>query len=339
MKKETGQEAGLAGWYPAPLGVVLACHAPNYALVKAGCASIRHYSPQLPICVVLDGDFDVRDLTEAYGVQVLRVSELRDERLRKLCPGSPRAKLAAIWEGPFERFLYMDADAIFWGDVGQAIARWTTDFLICHQPKPALAGEDFALDVARYYFDPQRLARFDATFDWQAHRYFCAGVFGARRGVVSAEEWLELESWRKQAPGLFPFTDQSILNYLIYRKAARGEISISEMNLQFIPAVSQQLGHYSMAFEGYGRFPRVEVPVVAHFCGIKPWAQLGHRFNRPFTAFRLQHCRNLGQSALEGWLRILWEELVVLRMRSTRKLRWLAKRLFPSPSARATTGL
>ena len=36
--------------------------------------------------------------------------------MRKLISGNDRAKLAAMWEGPFEYYVWLDSDAIVWGD-------------------------------------------------------------------------------------------------------------------------------------------------------------------------------------------------------------------------------
>ena len=77
---------------------------------------MRHYCPNVPICLTVDGDFDVSDLEEQYDLIVLRVPELPSEQMRKMMCGNYRAKLAALWEGPFEFYVWLDSDAIVWGD-------------------------------------------------------------------------------------------------------------------------------------------------------------------------------------------------------------------------------
>jgi len=42
----------------APFGIITACHAGDYFLAKATCASIRHYMPEIPVCVIVDGEID-----------------------------------------------------------------------------------------------------------------------------------------------------------------------------------------------------------------------------------------------------------------------------------------
>ncbi len=113
----------------APFGFVTGCHAEDKFMVQATLASMRHYCPNVPICLTVDGDFDVLDLEKQYGLIVLRVSELPSIEMRKLLCGSYCAKLAAIWEGPFERYVWLDSDAIVWGDLTAQI-RTDVDFQI-----------------------------------------------------------------------------------------------------------------------------------------------------------------------------------------------------------------
>jgi len=75
-------------------------------MVQATLASMRHYCPDVPICLVVDGDLSVTDLEREYGLIVLRVLELPSQGMRSLIGGNGRAKLAITWEGPFE-FLCM----------------------------------------------------------------------------------------------------------------------------------------------------------------------------------------------------------------------------------------
>src|SRR5438094_4209267 len=85
----------------APFGFVTGCHAADRFMVQATLSSMRHYCPNVPICLTVDGDFDVSDLKKQYDLTVLRVSELPSEQMRKMMRGNYRAKLAALWECPF----------------------------------------------------------------------------------------------------------------------------------------------------------------------------------------------------------------------------------------------
>ena len=73
----------------APFGFVTGCHAGDKFMVQATLASMRHYCPDVPICLTVDGDFDVSDLAKEYDLIVLRISDLPSDRnakghLRKL---------------------------------------------------------------------------------------------------------------------------------------------------------------------------------------------------------------------------------------------------------------
>src|SRR5262249_19073987 len=98
----------------APFGFVTGCHAWHKVIVQATLASMRHYCPQGPICLVVDGDFDISDLEDEYDLIVLRVPELPSDKMRRLVSGNARAKHAAMWEGPFEFYVWIDSDAIVW---------------------------------------------------------------------------------------------------------------------------------------------------------------------------------------------------------------------------------
>ena len=103
-------------------------------------------------------DFDVSDLEKEYDLIVLRVSELSSETMRKLVSGSCRAKLAAMWEGPFEYYVWLDSDAIVWGDFTPQI-RTDVDFQIFWSEIsiPADATE-IPPWLPHFYFDPQKLS-------------------------------------------------------------------------------------------------------------------------------------------------------------------------------------
>ena len=133
-------------------------------MVQATLASMRHFCPKIPICLIVDGAFDVSDLEKEYSLIVLRVSELPSEEMRKIMSGTPRAKLAAMWEGPFEFYVWLDSDAIVWGDFTSQV-RTDVDFQIFWSeisiPEDATEAPPWLM---HFYFDPHKLRRFDADF-------------------------------------------------------------------------------------------------------------------------------------------------------------------------------
>ena len=165
----------------APFGFVTGCHAGDKFMVQATLASMKHFCPEIPICLVVDGNFDVSDLEKEYDLIVLRVSELPSEEMRNLVSGNGRAKLAAMWEGPFEFYVWLDSDAIVWGDFTPQV-RTDVDFQIFWSDIdiPADATE-IPPWLPHFQFDPQKLRNFDPEFDWRGKAYFSAGVFACKR--------------------------------------------------------------------------------------------------------------------------------------------------------------
>jgi len=282
-------------------------------MVQATLASIKHYSPDVPVCLVVDGAFDVSDLVKEYDVHILRVSDLPTPEMRTLVGGSGRAKLAAMWEGPFEFYVWVDSDAIVWGDFTPEV-RVDVDFQIFWSeisiPADALKIPAW---LAHFYFDPQKLRRFDADFDWRGNAYFSSGAFACKRNVIPFDKWMEAESWGKQTAGLFgDFSEQPILNYLVHSMSQRGEGRIAMSNLQHI---CSHHGKEELMQDCAGagwHFPEtIRRPRVAHFCGRKPLVSDPKAFSRPFTIARLEHHRRR-RSKAGAWLAVTAEEAGVL---------------------------
>ena len=149
--------------------------------------------------------------------------------------GNARAKHAAMWEGPFEFYVWLDSDAIVWGDFTPQV-RTDVDFQIFWSDIdiPADATE-IPPWLPHFQFDPQKLRKFDPEFDWRGKAYFSAGVFACKRDVIPFEKWIEAELWGEETPGLFgDFSDQPLLNYFVHSMTQRGEIKSAMSDLQHI---------------------------------------------------------------------------------------------------------
>jgi hypothetical protein len=305
----------------APFGFVTGCHAGDKFMVQATLASMRHYCPDAPLCLVVDGEFDVSDLMKEYDLRVLRVSALPVRQMRALISGNGRAKLAAMWEGPFERYVWLDSDAIVWGDFTAQLCT-DVDFQIFWSeisiPRDSFEVPDW---MRHFYFDPQKLRRFDADFEWRGHAYFSSGAFACKRDVIPFEKWMEAELWAKETPGLFgDFSEQPLLNYFVHSMSERGEIRIRMSNLQHIwnHHGKEELMHDCL--NAGWHFPtKIQRPRVAHFCGRKPLVSDPNAFSRPFTIARLEHHRHQ-RSDLGAWLAIMTEEAQVIAAKAKGRL-------------------
>ena len=291
----------------APFGFVTACHEGDKFMVGATLASMRHFCPDVPICLIADGDVDVSDLENEYDLIVLRIDNLPSEEMRDLVSGSYRVKLAAMWEGPFEFYIWMDSDAIVWGDFTKQI-RTDLDFQIFWPDISITADAEEAPEwLAHFYFKLDALKKFDPDFEWRGHPYFSAGAYACRRNAIPYEQWQEVEQWGEEVPGLFQFGDQGILNYLVHAKNQRGEMVVDYVDLQW----SRNFGFEKLIkddqISGW-EFPRdVKHPAVLHFCGRKPSTLDVQCFSRPFTIARLAHHQD-NHSKLGAWLSILSED-------------------------------
>ncbi|MGO8698102.1 MAG: hypothetical protein ACLQVY_10335 [Limisphaerales bacterium] len=298
----------------APFGFVTGCHAGDKFMVQATLASMRHYCPAVPICLVVDGAFDVSDLESEYGLLVLRVSELRSAEVRKLIEGNPRAKLAAMWEGPFEFYVWMDSDAIVWGDFTSQV-RPELDFQIFWSGVSVAAdAEEIPSWLPHFYFDPKKLRRFDAEFKWQGRAYFSDGTFACRRNAISFDKWSNAMSWGDKERGPWPagFHCMPIMNYLVHSMSQRGELRVEFADLQHI------WGHHGKEeleqdCAGCGwRFPKeIRRPRVSHFCGRKPFLFDRKAYSHPFTIARLEHHRRR-HGNLGAWIAVVNEDCRVL---------------------------
>jgi hypothetical protein len=292
-----------------PFGFVTGCHAGDKFMVQATLASMRHYCPEVPICLTVDGNVDVSDLQGKYDLIVLRVSELPSEEMRNLMSGNACAKHAAMWAGPFEHYVWLDSDAIVWGDFTSQV-RTDLDFQIFWNEIAILPDATGVPPwLPHFYFDPLKLHRFDPTFEWRGNAYFSAGVFACKRDVIPFAKWMEAESWRREASGLFGnFSDQPLLNYFVHSMTQRGEIRSAVSDLQHIT------GHHGKeelekdcARSGWWFPKEIRRPRVVHFCGRKPFLFDRKAYSRPFTIARLEHHRRQ-HSDLGAWLAVLTED-------------------------------
>jgi hypothetical protein len=305
----------------APFGFVTGCHAGDKFMAQATLASLRHFCPHVPVCLTVDGDVDVADLEREYQPIILRVQELPSLEMRKTLGRSFHAKQAAMWEGPFEFYVWLDADAIVWGDFIAQI-RTDLDFQILWNEISVPAGaREIPGWLPHFYFDPEKLRRFDPEFDWRGHAYFSAGVYAARRNALDYDHYCRIKKLADTEPGLFAWGDMGMLNYLVHSLAQRGKIKTGLADLQHIP------DHHGRAeFEqdcaGAGwRFPKsVRRPRIGHFCGHKPFIFDRQAYSRPFTIARLEHHRRR-HGELGAWLAVLNEERRVYAEKIRRRLR------------------
>jgi hypothetical protein len=242
--------------------------------------------------------------------------------MRKLLSRSFHAKHAAMWEGPFEFYVWLDSDAMVWGDFTAQI-RADLDFqILWNEISVPSNAVEIPSWLPHFYFDPVKLRPLDPEFEWRGLAYFCAGVFACRRNAIPFERYAEIESLNRANPGLFAWGDMGMLNYLVHSLTQRGELKTGMTDLQHIP---EHHGKDELkkdcAHSGW-HFPQtINRPRIAHFCGRKPFLFDRKAYSRPFTIARWEHHRR-HHGNIGAWLAILNEDRRVLADKVKRRLGW-----------------
>jgi lipopolysaccharide biosynthesis glycosyltransferase len=195
-----------------------------------------------------------------------------------------------MWCGPFERYIWLDSDAIIWGDIVSAL-NWqdNEDYIVFWPTLQEAAHKSW---LTHYYFDIELLQLYDPQFQWEWNPYFSAGAFACRRGAIPFDEWLNCESWLLEYPKIFAFWDQGIHNYLAFSLNQRGKLKLGQQDLQWIPehrGVRETMRKFNP--QGWQLPAQVESPYILHFCGKKPYIYDPRSYSKPFSLARLQHYR------------------------------------------------
>ena len=303
-------------------GFVTGGHKACMYLAQASLASMRHFCPDIPIALLVDGDFDVSHLVRLYDVIPLRVDEVPDSGMRKLVARSYHAKLVPMWEGPFEYFVWFDADAIAWGDFTPYVRR-DVDFHIFRPEKDEvvpLGSQIVPAWMKHFFFDPCKIEKFDPQFRWQGNKYFCPGAFAAKRNSIPFEEYEKAMAWEKANSGTFSWGEMGMLNYLVYSRAQRGLLKFEISDLQDMWSNN---GREELVADCNGvgwHFPKtIARPRVAHFCGRKPHLFDRKSYSHPFTIARLEHYRKINGN-LGAWARVLYEEFQIISRKAASKI-------------------
>jgi hypothetical protein len=134
--------------------------------------------------------------------------------------------------------------------------------------------------------------------------------------------------WKKsiEHSNLFSWTkSQGLTNYMVFSSQQRGELKVSISNRQYIVPDHPRMEVVQEFGGGVDLPPKQALQAnVVHFCGIKPLIQNWKAYHSLFTAFRLLHYRNVYGAGffgrLRSWLKILCEEIQIIKPRFSRKL-------------------
>ncbi len=116
------------------------------------------------------------------------------------------------FDGPFDQFIYMDADTLLMGNVSQIWSQLNNYDFVTY---------DFQYKQLQHVYEVNS-PRLNQTFSFeQLHQnIFCSGFYGSKRQVFSETQLTELLEYLQagEAEILYPMApDQTILNYLVMR--------------------------------------------------------------------------------------------------------------------------
>jgi hypothetical protein len=198
--------------------IYIATHKPDLRLTRICVASIRYWYPDLPIYLIKDlhnGDFSTAEIERVWNVQIYQTEQRRF--------GWGMSKLEPLFSEPQVRMLILDADTVFAGPVIELLERSSSDFVVSLEQQPAQR-------VSEIYFDVARLADFDPAFSF-AGSNFNTGQYVATGGRQQREDFAAIDWTTTPAsvkhPEIFKNGDQGVLNYVLLKRAACGQLTLA----------------------------------------------------------------------------------------------------------------
>lgn len=284
------------------LGIILVASPFDWLFAKGAIASCRYFMPQCPIQLIVDGQIDTSLAERHYGVQTVRAPDIENRQLRRLGFGWGTTKLLAFWTSSTETFLYLDSDAVLWGDLSDRLDMSDWDYVASIRKNQPLDRET----VERWFFDVPFVESHFPGWDWRSAsaRFFCPGVFAARKGAFEIEEYLSILRLDKRYPGKFKFGDMGFHNLMVFRGADRGSLRVDARDFQVIFPE-----HPREELQARFALSNTNAPIVCpgdeqvlHMPDHKPLVDSPNCYSLPMTFFRLEFLREteglVGASAM-----------------------------------------
>lgn len=309
-------------------GVIIACCDQDYHYAKGCCGSIRHFLGDVPICLIIDGEFFAPELQKAYGVHVINRLNVKNQVLKERSFGWGLTKMIAFWESPWSKFLFLDADTIVWGNVLKE-ANFKDFDIIVDRPLYKDSLEEFS----RFFFNPHELEKHFPSFDWQKHlgEYFCTGAFFAKRDLISLDEYIYMLDLMKKNRNMFFQGEQGFLNFLIFRDSDQGKLRLGQSLKQVIvPKFKRE--ELENRFPVHKAKPLVQGDdaCVIHWAGPKPTLSNSQVYSEPMNFCRrkcMRETQGLFGLSAEALLKLedYQSSLNIYRKKLVRKMRKLLK--------------
>lgn len=281
-------------------GIVILASVYDELFARGAIASVVDQCPDLPICVLCDGPVNLQAAVDHYGVRLISRSDIRNDWLRSSSFGFGVTKMVLFWESPFEKFFYMDSDAVVWGDPRRIVEQRDFDVMIDIPDHPGDTPEE----ALKWFFDESLLANYFPDFDPRRYwrEFFCTGAFVGTRGSIPLERYRELFLLRSREPRLFRSRgEMGLLNLLLFQLAAEGHLKMDRENIQLL------FTEYSHDYLKERFDPDLkrsaESFLLLHMPDSKPLVTSDKCFSKPMTHYRLKYLRDTeklsGQAAME----------------------------------------
>ena len=288
---------------PDDFGVVVTCCSGDYILAKGCCASVRYFMGDVPLCLLIDGEFPLDGLPELYGAKTIKKENVRDPFLRNRSYGWGITKLISCWESPFEHFLLLDADTIVFGDVRKFATYDNYDVILNDH---GIWAEDL---ISRWFFNVERIKTFFPNFAPMSNRYANSGVMFVKRGLFTIKEYQEMLDFVRAHPDVFFPGEQGFLNFMLFRAQEEGRIRVGNAFIQYLVS-DHEIEEAKAKYDITNGTPVMNNdPTVLHWCGSKPLLRANiPAYTEPMTFFRKQFLSDTGIKSEKEILRKLLQE-------------------------------
>jgi len=262
-------------------GIVITCYIGDIHFTKGLLASIKYFCGDIPICLIVDGSFKIKNLEKTYNiVKVIRKENVKNEYLKNNCFGTRFSNVVAFFENPFERFLYIDSDTVLWGNILKNFDPNSADFIHNEPHEPYTP-----FIIKHQYFDFDRIFNHTEFLNWEGCHFFNSGIFSMKTGIFSIDEIKELREICKTDRTLMPRDVQGLLGICVYRNFLKKNISVSEAKLQTIMPMFEK-EELTKMFEFVNEKPTINNNTIIHWAGQKPNYRQDIVFNEPMNYFR-----------------------------------------------------
>jgi hypothetical protein len=281
------------------LGICIPCYTGDLDLLYGCVQSIRHFYPDVPVCLIPHGNPPIKNFAEKYGLQIIRRESVHPS-LANLSYGYGLTKMIAFWHSPYKHFWHIDPDTIMLGRPLD-FSKLSQGKFICNNPHETVTRSI----LEEQYFSPERVPSAYKNFIPSSEELFNSGVFFSERGLLDLAEYLDIIKFMSSNPGSI-FMDQGILNLMVSRLKRQKGLVVERRPLQTVVAVTPLDRLEALwSAERFQPGQSCSANTVIHWAGRKPRLTEGGPFCDPMSYFRLK------QFGLEKGMHQWWANAVL----------------------------